>query len=500
MFRRALVIVSLLGAAAVAARFQSGAYAVGQDEREKTVHLLNRTTFGPTPQLVDEVLRSGRNAWIDRQLHPESIDTSDLEAGLNRRYPSLTMTTAQLLEEYPDPKGGPKPEPGHEPWRPLLEQSAAFITRSLESPAQLQEVLVDFWANHFNVYAADGPVRYAIVPYVRDTIRPRTLGQFEDLLTATARSAAMLYYLDNYLSMKEGYVFRGKKGGINENYARELMELHTVGVNGGYDQDDVIEVAKCFTGWTITPPWLGRGVEYVYYPPFHAPGDKTVMGHRVREGGVKEGVEVLHFLAGHPSTADFVSRKLCERFAGEAAPRSLLNRASAKFTATGGDIREVVRLILTSDEFYDPAQTGQKTKTTVEYVLSSLRATGAQVSDPAVVAKALYIMGQPLFLQRPPIGWPEQSSFWTTGGGLLNRYEFADRLVRDAITSITVNIESLGGGASGNKLADNMISSIIQRDVSTETRTAIRTAARDPAATPSMVAAVVLAAPEFVLQ
>ena len=320
------------------------------------------------------------------------------------------------------------------------------MLRAAYSERQLEEVLVDFWFNHFNVFAGKGPTRIHLTEYERDTIRPRVLGKFRDLLGAVAESPAMLFYLDNWQSAapadaetmhaagRRGKAVRrppmaqpqqqGRRRGINENYARELMELHTLGVDGGYTQRDVQEVARAFTGWTIDMPRQGGG--FKFEPRIHDNGDKIVLGVRIpRGGGKKDGEQVLDLLARHPSTARFIALKLARRFVADEPPATLIERAAARFQATDGDIREVVRTILTSPEFFAPSAYRAKVKTPFEFVVSAVRASGADVRDGQALVQGVRQLGMPLYMCQPPTGYSDKADAWVNTGALLNRMNFA---------------------------------------------------------------------------
>jgi uncharacterized protein (DUF1800 family) len=308
------------------------------------------------------------------------------------------------------------------------------LTRDIYSNAQLQEVMTDFWLNHFNVFLhKNDETPYYLVSYERDVIRPRALGKFEDLLEATAHSPAMLLYLDNSSSMgpdslaAERAARNNNKNkaheGLNENYARELMELHTVGVNGGYTQKDVTQVARVFTGWTVDRPQRGGG--FKFDENRHEPGTKLVLGKKIKEHGEREGEEVLHMLAMRPATAQFISRKLAIRFVSDDPPQSLVDRMAKSYLSSGGDISAVLRTLLHSPEFWAPDDYRAKVKTPLEFVVSSLRASNAQIDDLKPLVNALQGMGMPLYGAVPPTGYSWQSSTWVSAGALVNRMNFA---------------------------------------------------------------------------
>src|SRR5439155_5996034 len=336
--------------------------------------------------------------------------------------------------------------------------------RAVYSDRQLQEVLTDFWFNHFNVDARKGPDRFLLTEYERDVIRPHVLGKFRDLLEATAKSPAMLFYLDNWMSADPngphpgtglggrargdlpppGRGARGRFGvimpprprpspqgknapkGLNENYGRELMELHTLSVDGGYTQKDVTEVARAFTGWTIQNPRLGGG--FRFEPRIHDTGEKIVLGHVIKSGGEGDGEQVLDILAKHPSTARFIATKLVRRFVSDTPPPSLVDRAAARFRETDGDLREVMRIILTSTEFLSPEVYRAKVKTPFEFVASALRAIGADVQDATPLVRSLQQLGMPLYMCQPPTGYKDTADAWVNTGALVSRMNFALQL------------------------------------------------------------------------
>ena len=307
------------------------------------------------------------------------------------------------------------------------------LTRDIYSNAQLQEVMTDFWLNHFNVFLhKNDETPYYLVSYERDVIRPRALGRFEDLLEATAHSPAMMLYLDNASSIGPDSIAAERAGrngkdkakeGLNENYARELMELHTVGVNGGYTQKDVTQVARVFTGWGVDRPQRGGGFEF--NPNRHEPGTKTVLGKKIKEQGEREGEEVLHMLATRPQTAEFISRKLAIRFVSDDPPRSLVDRMAKTYMSSGGDISAMLLTLFHAPEFWSADDYRAKVKTPIEYVVSAVRASNAQVEDLNPIVNALHGMGMPLYGAVPPTGYNWEASTWVSAGALVNRMNFA---------------------------------------------------------------------------
>ena len=361
--------------------------------------------------------------------------------------------------------------------------------------------MVDFWMNHFNIFAGKDNVRWMITSYERDVIRPRAMGRFRDLLLGVAQSPAMLYYLDNFLSQAEPRTPPQpaapksadaanqvnpenaqasqlpppppppRRPGLNENYARELMELHTLGVDGGYSQQDVQEVARCFTGWTITPQ---PNTAFVFRPRVHDKGEKNILGRRISEGGgIEDGLRVIDILSRHPSTARFISYKLCQRFVADEPPAALVTKVIEKFEQTDGDIREMLRTILTSQEFYSPKFYRNKIKSPLELVASALRASGASTDGAAPVFQWIGRMGEALYLCQPPTGYSEESSRWLSNATLLERMNFALALMGNRINGTRVDpgkLTSLESELKDEMLLDQLIASLLHSDVSTETR------------------------------
>jgi uncharacterized protein (DUF1800 family) len=428
----------------------------------------------------------GLASWIERQLEPSRIDDPRIAtklAGLE----TVSLGTRQLLEGYelptearreiqqkraelgddaseedvrrarrelarkyaPQMKGGPR--------QVTAELQEAKVLRAIHSERQLDEVIVDFWLNHFNVYAQKGPLKFLVGEYEREVLRPHAWGRFEDLLLATAESPAMLFYLDNWISAdpdtkpggsRGAGVGRGRQGrrrGLNENYAREIMELHTLGVDGGYTQKDVTEVARCFTGWTI------RGLrqqhpQFHFEERFHDRGTKLVLGQTIEGSGQDDGRKIIHMLATHPSAARHVSTKLARRFVSDEPPAALVARAALTFRKTDGNIREVVRTIVTSPEFLAPDARAAKVKTPLEFVVSALRTSGAEVVDARALARRIGDMGMPLYMQQPPTGYKDTADAWVSTSGLLARLNFALDLAGGRVPGVALDPSSRVAG------------------------------------------------------
>ena len=332
------------------------------------------------------------------------------------------------------------------------ELFAVRLTRDIYSNAQLQEVMTDFWLNHFNIYLRKNEqMPYYLVSYERDVIRPHALGKFEDLLEAVAHSPAMMIYLDNAQSMGPDSIAaeRAKMGltrrpnakkqapeGLNENYARELMELHTVGVNGGYTQADVIQVARVLTGWTVERPQFGGGFQF--NANRHEPGTKKVMGTKIKENGEAEGRELLHYLASRPATAQFISRKLAIRFVSDDPPQALVDRMAKTYMSTGGDIPSVLKTLFHSPEFWAASDYRAKVKTPLEFVVSAARASNADIENFMPLVNALRQMGMPVYGCIPPVGYKWDAADWVSTGALVDRMNFALALASNRFQGITV--------------------------------------------------------------
>jgi len=409
------------------------------------------------------------------------------------------------------------------------------ILRATYSDRQLQEVMTDFWFNHFNVYLGKGPERYFLASYERDVIRPRSMGKFEDLLLATAQSPAMLFYLDNWLSVgPDSDVARGvpkngigswrrrvsliqppksakaRNDGLNENYGRELMELHTLGVNGGYTQKDVTEVARVFTGWTLKRPRDGGG--FTFNERMHEPGDKIVLGHHIKSNGEEQGREVLHILAHHPSTAKFICTKLAMRFVSDDPPPVLVDRMAKTFLKKNGDIREVLKTMFRSPEFWSNDAYRAKVKTPLEFMVSSLRASDADVTDALPVVRRLRELGMAPYGMQPPTGYSMKAASWVNSSALLGRMNFALTLAAGKLRGTQVNWQNVLGGepvTDAHQALAELEDDLLAGDISQQTHDTIaarlndphvsRRRLDDPARTPNieLLSGLILGSPEF---
>lgn len=546
-------------------------------EEQRTLHALNRLTFGPRAADVDTIRAIGLDRWIEQQLNPASIPENPVLEEKLLPLDSLRMSAAEMLRRYPGPQvvkamadgrmslpedpltraamqvaiarfeqrknaadADAKPDSADvsRPFAMLAEMetmpagelvaaleavppgqrvrlaqaaspelrrkieiltapmqvvsrdlTAGKLLRAIYSNRQLEEVLSDFWYNHFNVFLNKGADRSLVTAYERDVIRPHVLGKFKDLLLATAQSPAMLFYLDNAQSTAPDAPLRpnAKRRGLNENYGRELLELHTLGVDGGYTQRDVTEVARCFTGWTIGQPRLGGS--FVFNPRMHDRGEKHVLGLTIPAGGgMEDGLRVIDLLAHHPSTARFIAKSLAVRFAADEPPPALVDRMAAAFTKTEGDLREVMRTMLASPEFWDPSLFRAKVKSPLEMVASAVRAVGGNVRGAAGLGVLLTQLGEPLYLKQEPTGYSNRGAEWMNSASLLARMNFANALAQGRVPGVEVDPAQFTGEAAAIERR------LLLMEASAEARAAIQ-AGGDPAG--AAVAGLTLGSPDF---
>ena len=566
-----LVLQTIAGFLPVVAQRASKNPAMNADQR--LAHVLSRLTYGARPGDFERVKAMGVEAFINRQLDPDSIDNAAVIAKL-RRLPTLGMATPVIIEQYtpPKPVAFPSPAPAKSPDEksvppksiaeigekqdagkmPMLQSAMqnemqkedaakmsavpnemrkedagkmpalqapkptpppknpqmvvtdlqrAKLLRAVYSDQQLYELMVDFWENHFSIFANKDDDRYLLTAFDRETIRPFAMGRFRDLLGATAHSPAMLFYLDNWRSsVPRPYPAKGDKpagvdGGFNENYARELMELHTLGVDGGYTQKDVQEVARCFSGWTIQKP-NEQGL-FVYRPGLHDDGEKMVLGHKILPGGgIADGERVLDILATQPSTAKFIATKLARRFISDDPPKSVIDRAAAVFLKTDGSIRETLRAIITSPEFFSPAAYRVKMRSPLEYVAAAMRALNAETDGDRPVLDVIGRMGQPLYGRITPDGYSDRAEQWLSSGAMIARLNFASALATNRIKGTKVNLEKLLGADQSNReaVALKLTQLTVPIDLSKASRAALdkvvqSDSLRDPSNLPPTVSA-----------
>jgi uncharacterized protein (DUF1800 family) len=514
--------------------------------REEALHVLNRLGFGPRPGDIERVEAIGVSRYVEQQLHPERIADSAVVQKL-RQLPTLSMSNADLFEHYERPMrdavrkaGGKEADvakvrekipPDQRPHRILEELTAARIIRATESERQLDELMADFWLNHFNVFAGKGLDRVYLTSFERDVVRARMWGRFEDLLMATAKSPAMLFYLDNARSTADEehrpMTMPARRAllsarmawnpaqptkpkapsGLNENYARELMELHTLGVDGGYSQKDVTELARVLTGWSIVTGGgreQGSEGDFVFREKVHDIGGKTVLGVRLPAGGgLSEGETMIRVLANHPATARHIASQLCERLVADDPPKQLVERVAGIFLSTHGDLRETVRAVVTSPEFLDPAFYRAKVKSPFEYVVSAVRASGG-TTDGQALARQLVQMGEPLYMCQPPTGYSDRAEAWVSAGALIARLNFALSLAAGQLPGTTVDFDRLmPAGDSPERSVDTLARVILGSELSDSTRATLcdRIAAGSAQGTPpptvATVAGLILGSPEF---
>ncbi|MDQ6769929.1 MAG: DUF1800 domain-containing protein [Gemmatimonadota bacterium] len=504
---------------------------------QQIIQALSRLTFGPRPGDALKVRAIGLDTWIDQQLRPDKIDDSALE-GFVANYSVLHQDQNGLLQQYAQQQRERQQVRGDRAdstrvmsatdsmaMRQQLQQQfnltrqvvtqlqSSRVARAVASERQLQEVMTDFWENHFNIYAQKGgPEPYYLADFDENVIRPHALGKFRDLLEEVSKSPAMLFYLDNARSMADSTrptlnpqngvggirvtpMRRGGVGvtmgsiraaqqmqrqqqqqrqrqGLNENYGRELLELHTLGVDGGYTQQDVINVARAFTGWTIKPPAQGGG--FIFRPQVHDAGEKIVLGHKLAAGrGMEDAEDVLDILAKSPATARFISFKLARRFVSDSPSKALVDHAAQVYLKTDGDIREVVRAIITSPEFFSQQAFHSKVKTPFEVVVSAMRALNAAPDSSPRSAQVIAFLGQPIFGHQAPNGWPETGDAWMNTGAILNRINFgmaaaAGRLPGVDIRALPV-LDTLRS-ATREKQVDAVVATILNGMVSPDTR------------------------------
>ena len=556
------IALTLVPAASIGARSQ-------ENDDATVLHVLNRVAYGPRPGDIERVKAMGVKAYIEQQLSPEKIADPAVDQAL-AGFATLTMSTRELAEQYyrpldqmkrqekarqakagsdkddknmtaADPAKPDDPKRNLPPEARAMQQQAASVLqnlmqarmiRAVASERQLNEVLVDFWFNHFNVYAQKGAVNEYLNEYERDAIRPYVLGNFRDMLGAVAHSPAMLFYLDNFQSVDPNMSAReqdqrtrqiqqrmnnpraritpqqreqamarleqAKKQmprGLNENYARELMELHTLGVDGGYTQKDVQEMARIFTGWTIDQP--RGGGHFVFKPEWHDPNSKTILGETISGhsgvDGMREGERALDILAMHPKTAHHIAYQLAQRFVSDTPPETLVDRAAKVYLKTKGNLREVTRSILESPEFFADEAYNAKVKTPLDFVVSAARVTGATIINAGPLVQALRNnLGMPLYGCQPPTGYSTTADAWVNTGALLARMNFGLSLVSNQQQrAIRVDTRALApdtSEATRNKLVDAVLAGRVSPSTSS-------TLAKAP--NPQQLLALLLGSPEF---
>jgi len=476
---------------------------------DSALHALNRLAYGPRPGDVDRVAAAGVARWIERQLDPDAIDDAAL-GQRERRFTILALDRGDLARVYFDAQRerrernlaagaaadnmsapdapGPKEQTGRRLGGQFMDLT---VTRAALSERQLYEVMVDFWTNHFNVFLGKGADRFLLPDYIEHAIREHALGKFADLLIATAESPAMLFYLDNWQSVASR---------INENYARELLELHTLGVDGGYTQQDVINVARVFTGWSIARPQ--QGAAFQFHPWAHDDGDKVFMGVTYPAGhGMDEGIRLLRWLADHPATMHHIGHELCERFVNDEPPDGCVDDAVAAWKRSGGDIREVLRAIVRGPDFWAPANVRAKVKTPLEFVVSALRAVGADPDTTPRLPQAVARLGEPLYMHVAPDGYPEKEANWVNSGALLNRMSVGVALAAGTLPGASVDLDSVvPATADAEQLIDAVNAGVLGGTMTENTKAVIRRQVSDisdPLQARALAVGLALGGPEF---
>lgn len=480
--RRRAVLGRAAAVAGASLLARPGRAAASLTDEERALHALNRLGYGPCPADAQAIAAEGAGRWLRRflaeQLTPDRLAPPETLTARLAGLEVLRLAPAELLGRYRDaqraarearrqPAGGDAaraegPNPAREQVRQLVAQAAtARLARALLGPAQLQEVLTEFWFNHFNVFAGKGPVGLLVADYEQRAIRPFVLGRFRDMLGATARHPAMLVYLDNAQSVAPGYVppraarqadAPARAAGLNENYARELMELHTLGVDGGYTQRDVTELARMLTGWGLHPRQAragGRGELFAFDSRKHDTGPKTWLGQAVAAAGQAEGERALDLLATHPATARHLAFKFAQAFVADVPPPTLVERLAERFRASGGDLREFTRTLIEADEFWRRDVYQAKFKTPYQYLLSSVRAldlSEAVLANPQPLLGALAQAGQPLYGAATPDGYKATAAAWRHPEALTQRVQLATTLGRRSGLSAEQLGRTLGAG------------------------------------------------------
>jgi len=517
--------------------------------QDSAFHALNRLAYGPRPGDVRRVAADGVMRWIDRQLSPEEIDDHRLAEregqfqilDYDRRDLAAMYTEAQrerrerkLAADTMADRGGGSPI-AQRGKRLTGEFAELAVVRAALSERQLYEIMVDFWTNHFNVYFAKGADHFLTPDYIEHTIRPRAMGKFADLLLAVAKSPAMLFYLDNWESVAPGSVppaalrvrarpifgrrpglfgpmrdparqdsmrrraLEGMPKGINENYARELLELHTLGVDGGYTQRDVIDVARIFTGWSIERPQ--QGGDFEFHDWAHDRGEKQVLGLGFQAGhGMDEGVRLLKMLAGLPATMHHVSWKLCQRFVRDDPPDGCVDEAVTAWRRSSGDVREVLRAIFHGPDFWAPDNGRAKVKTPLEFVVSAARAVSADPDTSPRLAQVVARLGEPLYLHVAPDGYSEREAAWVNSGALLDRMNAAVALATGKLPGVTVVLDSIVGVGDADQVIGEVNEMILAGAMSENTKQVLGrelAGISDPIQARALAVGLALGGPEF---
>ncbi len=504
---RRLLMVMLTGCASAPASAPSMAApeirlpATTLTDQQKATHALQRLAFGPSEADRQRITHLGLEGWLSEQLQPGT--DREMDARLSG-FKTLQLSVADSFREYPRPEKKlkalgvdvkteegkaqarmmAKENPEELPRQLIIELTQAKLLRAANSKRQFEEVLVDFWFNHFNVSAEKGRTRWMVNAYEREAIRPYVFGRFRELLGATAKHPAMLWYLDNWRSVRDGFTLPANVKnqnedddeprvlGLNENYARELLELHTVGVNAGYTQADVREAARALTGWGLQLRQQKKGFgTFEFHSLAHDDGAKKVFGLELAAGqGPRDGEQLLDFLARHPATAQRLAFKLCQRLVSDSPPPALVDRVAAEFLRSDGDLQATYRAIVESPGFWSPQVVASKTRTPFEFVIGSIRAVGTLDEAQRPLATALEQLGQPLYRCAPPTGYREDAAPWISAGGLVSRINFGLKLASGRVPGVVVQLPAR------TSTVEQIALSILGRPASEQTLTTVKRA------------------------
>lgn len=449
-------------------------------DREKVIHVLNRLSFGPRPGEVDKVLNEGGwEKWVEKQLEPKKLQDAALEDELPRRFPWTRMSIPEMRKAYPIREN----QYNHPELRKGLPNEVLY--RAVMSNRQFQEVMCDFWRNHFfvNLPVRDAPARSWTTPdYERTVVRRHVFGKFKNMLYASATHPAMLEYLDNHMSRANAW---------NENYAREVMELHTLGADRYYNETDVLELTKVLTGWTYN-----RDLAYVFRPEWHQPGTKKVLGANL-PAGREGGEQALYMLATHPGCAQFISEKLCRYLVNDNPPPALVRKVALVFRESAGDLPRVYRAIIMSPEFLARENYRAKFRTPFEFTVAALRSTNAKIADATETTAVIARMGEPIYDCEDPTGYYDQAEAWMDAGVLTTRWDFAWKLARGSIGGVQVPGDFLSKYSAGSpeEARERMVNDLVGADIGDRTAQMLSKAAA--AGDRAQMLSVILGSPDF---
>lgn len=477
--------------------------AAAQTANPKVIHLLNRLSLGIRPGDIERVEKMGIDTYIRQQLNPDTIAEPQILTDRLAKLDTINLSTVELFQKYNPNRQVDGQKPTAE-IRKTQQQQARQVTnqaiearlwRSIYSDRQLQEVMANFWFDHFNVYADKGITRLWVGAYERDAIRPHALGKFRDLLGATAKHPAMLYYLDNWQNSKPNALNKGRFKGLNENYARELMELHTLGVDGGYKQADVQALAKILTGWGFKQPGqkVADGYSFYFNANRHDFSNKVFLNRQIMGSGIGEGEQALDLLSRHPNTARQIGFKLAQYFVNDNPPKTLVNKLAQQFTATDGDIKSVLTTLFRSSEFWDRKYYGAKFKTPYQYAISSMRSTGQEINNVQPLVSFLKQMGMPVYGCPTPNGYKNTQDAWLNPDSMTRRINYATNLANGKLPISAAMTTAANTAPTQQLMAIDPVklATTLGNNFSPQTQQAIA------ASSPQLRAALMLGSPEF---